>query len=141
MPWLAWVHDANQGYDDMGTPADETDDTTKSNGGITPQTGGYGWSYIIDNKLASVVGNDTSRGTIDLAFSESIDTSKVTSVSEQFDESLIKEFSLSQNYPNPFNPTTVIEYQLPKAGYVEIKVFDAIGKEIDISHLCLCNNN
>ena len=41
-----------------------------------------------------------------------------------------KMFSLSQNYPNPFNPTTIIEYDLPKAEYVKIVVFDVLGKQV-----------
>jgi hypothetical protein len=39
-------------------------------------------------------------------------------------------FLLEQNYPNPFNPITVIRYQLPVNGYVSLKVFDMLGREI-----------
>jgi hypothetical protein len=39
-------------------------------------------------------------------------------------------FMLYPNYPNPFNPTTTISYQIPKAGYVSIKAYDAIGREV-----------
>ncbi|MEO8512979.1 MAG: exo-alpha-sialidase [Ignavibacteria bacterium] len=42
-----------------------------------------------------------------------------------------KEFSLSQNYPNPFNPVTNIEFQIPKAGFVKLTVFDQLGKEVE----------
>ena len=41
-----------------------------------------------------------------------------------------KSFALMQNYPNPFNPATVINYQIPAAGKVSLKVFDVLGNEI-----------
>lgn len=40
------------------------------------------------------------------------------------------QYNLFQNYPNPFNPTTKIQYQIPKAGFVSIKVYNINGKEI-----------
>jgi hypothetical protein len=40
-----------------------------------------------------------------------------------------KDLSVSQNYPNPFNPVTMINYQLPKAGNVTIKLYDQLGRE------------
>jgi hypothetical protein len=38
-------------------------------------------------------------------------------------------FILNQNYPNPFNPVTSVKYQIPKAAYVSIKLFDVLGRE------------
>jgi hypothetical protein len=35
-----------------------------------------------------------------------------------------------ENYPNPFNPVTVINYQLPQDGFVILKVYDMLGKEV-----------
>ncbi len=34
------------------------------------------------------------------------------------------------NYPNPFNPTTQINYYLPEANSVSIKIYDILGKEV-----------
>lgn len=39
-------------------------------------------------------------------------------------------FQVRQNYPNPFNPETIIDYDLPAAGTVTIRVFDALGREV-----------
>jgi len=41
------------------------------------------------------------------------------------------EFSLSQNYPNPFNPNTVISYQLAVNSFVSLKIYDAMGREVE----------
>jgi len=41
-------------------------------------------------------------------------------------------FSLKQNYPNPFNPVTNINFLIPSAGNVTMKVFDVLGKEVKV---------
>lgn len=42
----------------------------------------------------------------------------------------ITSYDLSQNFPNPFNPTTTINYQLPQNGFVTLKIYDILGKEV-----------
>ncbi|HEX2788282.1 MAG TPA: T9SS type A sorting domain-containing protein [Ignavibacteria bacterium] len=41
-------------------------------------------------------------------------------------------YNLYQNFPNPFNPSTNIEFDVPKTGFVNITVFDLLGREIAV---------
>ena len=40
------------------------------------------------------------------------------------------EFALHQNYPNPFNPITTINYDLPQQTYVNLMIYDILGREV-----------
>jgi hypothetical protein len=39
-------------------------------------------------------------------------------------------YKLSQNYPNPFNPVTRISFDIPKQGFVSLKIYDVLGREV-----------
>jgi hypothetical protein len=41
-----------------------------------------------------------------------------------------QRFVLNQNYPNPFNPSTTLAYQLPVAGFVNVRIYDLLGREV-----------
>jgi gluconolactonase len=42
----------------------------------------------------------------------------------------IKSYKLYPNFPNPFNPTTEIGFQTPSYGYVSLKVYDELGRNV-----------
>jgi hypothetical protein len=39
-------------------------------------------------------------------------------------------FALDQNYPNPFNPETAIKFSIPEAGYVDLRIYNLLGQEV-----------
>jgi hypothetical protein len=39
-------------------------------------------------------------------------------------------YVLSQNYPNPFNPETQLEFFLPRDCYVELSIYDILGRKV-----------
>lgn len=79
-----------------------------------------------ENLVIALTAN-TGTGGYDGAFTIGINVP--TRVGESGSENP-SEFSLGQNYPNPFNPATTISYNLPKAGKVELSVFDVFGREV-----------
>ncbi|MBC8183148.1 hypothetical protein H8E88_18750, partial [candidate division KSB1 bacterium] len=45
-------------------------------------------------------------------------------------EDVPTEFSLNPANPNPFNPTTAISFALPVDAHVRLKIYDALGREV-----------
>ncbi|MBX2992673.1 MAG: T9SS type A sorting domain-containing protein [Bacteroidetes bacterium] len=41
-------------------------------------------------------------------------------------------FRLDENYPNPFNPSTTIKFRIPVSGHVTLKVYDLLGREVQV---------
>ena len=39
-------------------------------------------------------------------------------------------YTLHQNYPNPFNPSTVVSFDMKKAGDYEVRVYNITGQEV-----------
>jgi len=40
------------------------------------------------------------------------------------------KFMLHNAYPNPFNPSSNLSYELPSEGFVSLKIYDSLGKEV-----------
>ncbi len=51
---------------------------------------------------------------------------------QELSDVLPTKFRLYNNYPNPFNPSTTIHYELPVEGFVTLKVFDVLGRELAV---------
>lgn len=49
---------------------------------------------------------------------------------EEIKNTVVNSYELVQNYPNPFNPVTTIQYSIPEAGFVQIKIFNILGQEV-----------
>lgn len=45
---------------------------------------------------------------------------------------IAKDFKLEQNFPNPFNPSTVIRYSIATSSFVNLKIYDILGREVKL---------
>jgi len=52
----------------------------------------------------------------------------VTSVKEKSNK--IPSCYLADNYPNPFNAGTIVSYSIPQSDFVDLTVFDILGKKV-----------
>ncbi|MCH7762374.1 MAG: T9SS type A sorting domain-containing protein [Candidatus Marinimicrobia bacterium] len=41
-----------------------------------------------------------------------------------------QQFALHQNYPNPFNPVTTLHYDLPENSFVNITIYNMLGRKV-----------
>ena len=47
-------------------------------------------------------------------------------------DGIAQRFALEQNYPNPWNPSTSIRYSVGKTGFVSLKLYDTLGREVQV---------
>ncbi len=73
---------------------------------------------------------NASRHNLDVSYSYTIDTLGTVIGINEPGINLPNEYSLSQNYPNPFNPVTKINYSIPTTDFVQLKIYDLMGREI-----------
>ncbi len=104
----------------------------------TPDTVSFTFRYIAPNAPNSTVTLYANGNSVDLSGNNSGDswnfavnsTISITVNSIQNLNEVASKYSLSQNFPNPFNPTTNIKYGLTKSGFVTLKVYDLVGREV-----------
>jgi hypothetical protein len=54
-----------------------------------------------------------------------------TTPADEPEELLPEKYNiLEQNYPNPFNEGTMIDFELSRAGHIELAVFNILGEEV-----------
>lgn len=51
---------------------------------------------------------------------------------EKENEVVPAQFYLDQNFPNPFNPSTEIKFGLNEATNVDLRIYDALGREVAV---------
>jgi hypothetical protein len=68
-------------------------------------------------------------GSSGFSLTRQFSTTQLTAIGSS-ESDIPKEFGLSQNYPNPFNPSTTINFALPAAAVVSLRVFNTLGQEV-----------
>jgi photosystem II stability/assembly factor-like uncharacterized protein len=93
---------------------------------------GYNWTILDppdDSQLFDIVFADSLNGWAVGANGAIYKYNLLADINYQ-NYSYKNDFNLQQNYPNPFNPKTIINYQLPKPGYILLRIYDVLGNEV-----------
>lgn len=107
---------------------------------LRSRNGGNTWitqfSDVATNSLSSVCFIDTLNGWVSGEGGTIIHTSDgggIVSVETEGNEfTKADKYILSQNFPNPFNPKTTIKWIMPETGFVTLRIYDVLGREVMI---------
>ena len=122
-------------------------DTSNVNTRVELQEGNHPYHNFWDSTLTNIPGNirvkagDTFtelRGIVYYSFSNYKMVPRFTAdfvgyiagVNDNKNTLEVNSYKLNQNYPNPFNPVTNISYSIPQSGFVSIKIYNILGKEV-----------
>ena len=94
-----------------------------TNGGNTWSNAGFGFQVNRFRFINDSLGFASGRTIYKLTPSSSVSVGSLISEKPQF-------FDIEQNFPNPFNPSTTIQYNLSVRSYVQLDVYDLLGRHI-----------
>lgn len=96
--------------------------------GVVDTTGKNSYLITIDtaNGKGTVIGDMGVKGM------EAIELNSyfITSVAQEKNNEFPRNYALEQNYPNPFNPSTHFQFSIADFGFVNLKIFDMLGREV-----------
>ena len=95
--------------------------------GLTSSTIGYFNETLLTNQLVLDYDGDGQPDT-SITLTQNIITSTQDLIMNT--AQIPDDYKLLQNHPNPFNPITVISYSLPCNSFIQLKIFNTLGKEI-----------
>ncbi len=91
---------------------------------------GQGTSYHTNNYSFTEVNLSTGRHKYRLKQIDYNGSYKYYELQNEVVIGVPNKFVLNQNYPNPFNPSTTINFEIPNANFVSLKIYDTNGREI-----------
>lgn len=83
-----------------------------------------GQTYYFALSARDILGNESGYS------AEVVVNALLTAVEEDRGQVVPGEYQLWPNFPNPFNAATTLRYAVPRAGWMELSVYDILGRRV-----------
>ena len=98
--------------------------------GTNFQVGGYSTLASLNGKMDEFRVYRRALDSNEIAATWNIELGGIPTGIKPLTGTIPDNYLLLQNYPNPFNPVTKISFAIPESGFVTLKVYDVLGREI-----------